>query len=170
MPECFAVGKRYPRARLTEWMKSDVKFNGIIHNAAERPGVVICTSGGDYSEVAGFRDGPTTDGCWHYGGQRGGRRGPRNAAGNRKVRESQVVLLFTAHKPTAEELARDGRGQQYRFEGSFRVRDEKMLEQGERELDTDTWQIVGERLLFIFEPCDPAFGPCVTLREQRLLA
>ncbi len=170
MPECFAVGERYPRARLTEWMKSAVKFTGIIHNATERPGVVICTSGGEYSEVAGYRDGPTPDGCWHYGGQSGGKRGPQKAAGNRKVRESQIVLLFTAHKPTAEEKARFGKGKQYRLEGIFRVRDEKLLEQGEREINTDTWTVVGKRVLFILERCGSQHGPYLALREQVLLA
>lgn len=170
MPECFAVGERYPRARLTEWMKSDVRFNGIIHNATERPGVVICTSGGEYHEVAGYRDGPTSEGFWHYGGQRGGKRGPQKAAGNCRVRDSQIVLLFTAHKPTAEEKARFGKGKQYRFEGVFREREEKLLEQGEREIGTDSWTVVGKRLLFILERCGNQYGPYLALREQGLVA
>lgn len=170
MPTCFTIGTRYPRPELTAWMQSDVKFTGIIHNAQERPGVVICTSGGDFAQVADFRDGPRDDGCWQYSGQQGGRRGPRNAAGNRKVRESNVVLLFTAHEPTPEEKARFGKGKMYRLEGVFRVREEKLLEKGERELNTDAWQVVGERLVFILEPCDPQVATYQRLREQGLLA
>lgn len=165
----FTIGQRYPRTMLNEKLGGGGRLVGIIHTP-KRPGVVICTSGGEYVQVAGFEDGPTDDGLWHYSGQQGGRRGPRASAANRALQKSRIVLLFTAHEPTPEERELHGAGQQYQYEGAFHVRDEKIIEKAERAAGTDEWQMVGERLLFVLEPCDQQCEAYRDLREQGMIA
>lgn len=169
MPECFAVGERYPRPELNRRLGGGGRMVGIIHTPS-KPGVVICTSGGDFAHVAGFRDEPLRNGFWQYSGQQGGEGDPTVAPGNQKLRESKIVLLFTADDPTPEGRALYGKGKQYEYGGAFHVQQEKLVEQGEREVGNATWQVVGQKLFFILEPCDQQCERYLGLREQSLLA
>ena len=145
----LTIGERYPRPVLLQHLGGGGRSTGVIYTPG-RPGVVFCTSGGTFADVAGFRDGPIGDGTWRYSGQQGGAKGPENTVGNRRIRESRIILLFTQ---------RDG--SLYQYEGPFHVREEVVIEQGERAAGTAEWEIVGKRLLFTFEPCDhrcPAYA------------